>query len=138
MKLLVVDDDTFVRMLFAFDLPEVELVEARGLREAADLLGDHEPDAIVVDRRLPDGDGLQLVRALRADDDNHVPIFLLTAAHDPGEEPDVLRTGVDVYMPKPFEAADLMARVHNVLSIVPEERREVRRSTASRLERGVA
>lgn len=138
-KMLVVDDDTFVRMLFAFDLPDVELIEARTVREAAELLAEHQPDVIVVDRRLPDGDGLQLIRAIRGDGDTgQVPIVLLTAAHDPGQEPEVLRAGADAYMGKPFEADTLMAIVRGVQEIPAPQRREFRRANASRLERGLA
>jgi DNA-binding response OmpR family regulator len=138
-KLLVVDDDTFVRMLFAFDLPDVELIEARSVREAAELLGDHEPDAMVVDRRLPDGDGLQLVRAVRGDGDHgQMPIVMLTAAHDPVQEPEVLRAGADAYMAKPFEAETLMTTIKHVLTIAPDRRGEYRRSAAASLERNVA
>jgi DNA-binding response OmpR family regulator len=138
-KLLVVDDDTFVRMLFAFDLPDVELIEARSVREAAELLGEHQPDAIVVDRRLPDGDGMQLIRAIRGDGDSgQLPIVLLTAAHDPVQEPEILRAGADAYMAKPFEAQDLMAKIREVLATPASERSELRRTTATRLDRGVA
>jgi CheY-like chemotaxis protein len=138
-KMLVVDDDTFVRMLFAFDLPDVDLIEARTVREAAELLAEHQPDVIVVDRRLPDGDGLQLIRAVRGDGDTgQVPIVLLTAAHDPEQEPDVLRAGADAYMAKPFEAEALMTVVREVFAIPPQQRDEYRRANASRLERGLA
>ena len=137
--MLVVDDDTFVRMLFAFDLPDVELIEARSVREAAELLAEHRPDVMVVDRRLPDGDGLQLVRAVRGDgDEGQLPIVLLTAADDPMQEPEVLRAGADAYMAKPFEAQALMLTVNDVLAIPPTERPAWRLDTASRLERGVA
>ncbi|HEY2814842.1 MAG TPA: response regulator [Acidimicrobiales bacterium] len=133
------DDDTFVRMLFAFDLPDVELIEARSVREAAELLAEHQPDAMVIDRRLPDGDGLQLIRAVRGDGDpGQIPIVLLTAAHDPGQEPEVLRAGADAYMAKPFEAETLMAAVHEVLAVPADERGDVRSTAASNLERGVA
>jgi DNA-binding response OmpR family regulator len=139
MKLLVVDDDTFVRMLFAFDLPDVDLIEARSVREAAELLGEHSPDAMVVDRRLPDGDGLQLVRAVRGDGDpGRMPIVLLTAAHDPVQEPEVLRAGADAYMAKPFEAEDLMSRIDEILDIPADQRASLRRATAAQLERSVS
>lgn len=139
MKLLVVDDDTFVRMLFAFDLPDVELIEARSVREAAELLGDNRPDAMVVDRRLPDGDGLQLVRAVRGDGEyGQMPIVMLTAAHDPVQEPEVLRAGADAYMAKPFEADTLMTTINHVLTIAPDRRGEYRRAAAASLERNVA
>jgi|GEM_PF-2168218 len=138
-KLLVVDDDTFVRMLFAFDLPDTELIEARNLREAAELLAEEHPDAMVVDRRLPDGDGLHLVRAVRGDgDEGQLPVVVLTAAHDPVEEPDVLRAGADLYMAKPFDPQALMDQIRRVLAMPPEQRQAKRDATASRLERGVA
>src|SRR5437764_11988229 len=107
-KLLVVDDDTFVRMLFAFDMPEAELVEACSVADADALAQLEVVDAVVVDRRLPDGDGLELIRRLRSRETTAtIPMVVLTAAHDPSEEPGVLRAGADCYLAKPFSANDV-------------------------------
>jgi DNA-binding response OmpR family regulator len=137
--MLVVDDDTYVRMMFAFDLPDVELVEARGVTDADAAANAQVPDAVVVDRRLPDGDGLELVRRLRGRAASaHVPIVVLTAGHDPADEPAVLRAGADAYLAKPFEASTLMRAVEGIMAVPAETRRETRRSLAARLEAGAA
>src|SRR4051794_19096839 len=63
MRLLVVDDDAFVRVLLCLDLPDVELVEVTRVQEAVALFTRRERiDACVVDLRLADGDGLEVVR----------------------------------------------------------------------------
>jgi DNA-binding response OmpR family regulator len=67
-----------------------------------------------------------------------MPIVMLTAAHDPVQEPEVLRAGADAYMAKPFEAETLMTTIKHVLTIAPDRRGEYRRSAAASLERNVA
>src|SRR3954447_4063966 len=135
-KLLVVDDDTFVRMLFAFDLPEVELVEAASIAEADALAQLEKFDAAVADRRLADGDGLELIRRLRSrEPTTNTPMVVLTAAHDPGEEPGVLRAGADAYLSKPFSAEELRAAIAMIETIPADHRRSERRALAARLER---
>jgi DNA-binding response OmpR family regulator len=135
-KLLVVDDDTFVRMLFAFDMPEVALVEACSIAEADALARLEVVDAVVVDRRLPDGDGLELIRRLRSRETTAtIPMVMLTAAHDPSEEPGVLRAGADCHLAKPFSADDIRLAIKAVEAVPSEHRRSVRRSRAAELER---
>ena len=138
MRLLVVDDDISVSMMVTIDDPDVTTIESNRVREGYELAVEERPDAIVIDRRLPDGDGLDLVRQLRVNGRTHrTPIIVLTASHDPADEPDVLRAGADAYLPKPYEPAVLMRYVRAVANVPAGERKHRRMKLASSLEAGL-
>lgn len=73
-------------------------------------------EAIVLDLTLPDGDGLDVCRQLRAQPDTkHIPILMLTARGDPTDRIIGLELGADDYLPKPFEPRELLARIRAIL-----------------------
>ena len=69
--------------------------------------------AIILDIMLPDGDGLEVCRSLRATDT--VPILMLTAKGDPMDRVVGLELGADDYLPKPFDPRELLARLRAIL-----------------------
>jgi len=71
-------------------------------------------DLLILDLMLPDGDGLDLCRRLRATGVD-VPILMLTAKGDPIDRVIGLEIGADDYLPKPFEPRELLARVKALL-----------------------
>ncbi len=73
----------------------------------------HGFDAIILDLMLPDVDGLEVCRKLRATD--AVPILMLTAKGDPMDRIVGLELGADDYLPKPFEPRELLARLRAIL-----------------------
>ncbi len=73
----------------------------------------HGSDAIILDLMLPDVDGLEVCRILRATDS--VPILMLTAKGDPMDRVVGLELGADDYLPKPFEPRELLARLRAIL-----------------------
>ncbi len=73
----------------------------------------HGFDALVLDLMLPDMDGLEVCRVLRAKDP--VPILMLTAKGDPMDRIVGLELGADDYLPKPFEPRELLARLRAIL-----------------------
>ena len=70
-------------------------------------------DAVILDLMLPDMDGLDVCRTLRADSD--IPVLMLTAKGDPMDRVVGLEIGADDYLPKPFEPRELLARVRALL-----------------------
>ena len=70
-------------------------------------------DGILLDLMLPDGDGLDLCRAIRARSD--VPILMLTARGEEADRIVGLEIGADDYLPKPFSPRELLARLRAVL-----------------------
>jgi len=74
---------------------------------------EHSFDAIILDLMLPDIDGLEVCRTLRATDS--IPILMLTAKGDPMDRVVGLELGADDYLPKPFEPRELLARLRAIL-----------------------
>lgn len=70
-------------------------------------------DAVLLDLMLPDMDGLEVCRTIRAKD--NVPILMLTAKGDPMDRIVGLELGADDYLPKPFEPRELLARLRAIL-----------------------
>src|SRR4026208_1191163 len=73
------------------------------------LHGREPADAIILDLMLPDADGLDSCRQIRARSDS--PILMLTARGDPMDRVVGLEMGADDYLPKPFEPRELLARL---------------------------
>src|ERR1700678_4572375 len=80
---------------------------------ALEKLSDAEFDAVVLDLMLPDMDGLNVCRQLRAKYDT--PVLMLTARGDAVDRIVGLELGADDYLPKPFEPRELLARLRAVV-----------------------
>jgi two-component system KDP operon response regulator KdpE len=87
-----------------FRVFEVETLQ-RGMIEA----GSRKPDLVILDLGLPDGDGRDFIRAVRAW--STLPIIVLSARIEEQDKVDALDAGADDYLCKPFGVAELMARV---------------------------
>lgn len=85
---------------------------AASMEECREALKQVRPDIILLDRGLPDGDGLQLCLALRKDCAfRSIPILMLTGKSEVADRVLGLRWGADDYLAKPFEVEELRARV---------------------------
>ncbi len=115
MRILVIEDERALAGFIEQTLRQHGFAAsvAGTLAEARTLLT--QPfDAVICDRRLPDGDGLDLVKELRAAG-NNVPLLMLTALGLPKERVTGLEAGADDYLPKPFSLFELLARVKALL-----------------------
>jgi len=139
MKVVAVDDDVVVHMALAMSWDDVELIECTRATGAFMIGVTEHPDGFVIDRRLPDGDGLALVRRLRQDlRTNRTPIIVLTAAYDPADEAEVIKSGADAYLPKPFEPAELLQVLESVIALPMADRRQRRQRSVHLLHDGLA
>jgi len=84
-----------------------------GLGAAAfDLAQRHRPDLILLDIQLPDVSGTEVARRLKADEQTRaIPIIAVTAFAMPGERTEILDSGCDDYISKPFSIRDFLALV---------------------------
>ena len=83
--------------------------ESETLRQGLVEAGTRKPDLVIVDLGLPDGDGVDLIRDLRAW--SGVPVIVLSARTDESDKVEALDAGADDYLTKPFGVAELLARV---------------------------
>ena len=113
--ILIVDDDSEIRSLLT------RYLEKNGLRVTAvgegramwRALDEAAIDLIVLDLMLPGDDGLTLCRTLRGKSD--IPVIMLTARGDETDRIVGLEMGADDYLPKPFSARELLARIKVIL-----------------------
>jgi two-component system response regulator MprA len=115
-RVLVVDDDRSVRdaLRRALTLGGYEVEAADGGQQALSEVAASTPDAIVLDIGMPDVDGLEVCRRLRATG-NRVPILMLTAREAVADRIDGLDAGADDYLVKPFDVGELKARLRALL-----------------------
>lgn len=113
--ILVVDDDRKIVALVRAYLERegYRVVTAYDGREALRRARSEDPALIVLDLMLPEMDGFEVMRTLRADSD--VPVLMLTARSSLPERIIGLEKGADDYLPKPFSPAELVVRVKAVL-----------------------
>ena len=138
MKVVVVDDDVVVHMALAMTWDDVEVIECIRVRGAFSIGLVTQPDCFVIDRRLPDGDGLEVVRRLRQDlRTNQIPIVVLSAGYDPEDEVLVLKSGADAYLAKPFEPGELMRVLRGAMLVPAADRRARRQQSIEQLRAGI-
>lgn len=116
MRILLVEDEPELASAMRTALRRYDMVvdHATSLLEAGDFAASESYDAILLDRQLPDGDGLTLVPKLRARG-NATPVLVLTARSDTSDKVDGLDMGADDYLAKPFAFEELLARLRALL-----------------------
>ena len=117
-RVLLIDDDSRLTTMVGDYLRRngFEVDAAGSLAAGRDRLKSSSYDALLLDLMLPDGDGLELTRELRADArTRRLPLLMLTARGEPMDRIVGLEIGADDYLPKPFEPRELLARVKALL-----------------------
>ncbi len=115
-SILIVEDDSGMRQMLANYLTgqDIAVACASGRREMVQQLAVHAPDLIILDLRLDQDDGLDLLRDIRRQSD--IPVIIITG-HRKDEVDRVigLEVGADDYLAKPFSLRELLARIRAVL-----------------------
>jgi DNA-binding response OmpR family regulator len=116
MRLLLIEDEKELAAALAAALGKHGIVTDHTMRlaDAFELTLQNDYDAILLDRRLPDGEGLTFIPKLRRSG-RDTPIIVMTARNEPLERVEGLDIGADDYIGKPFLVEELMARVRAVL-----------------------
>jgi two-component system OmpR family response regulator len=112
MRLLLVEDDAQVRNYICHGMQESghTIDSAEDGKEGLFLATTENYDLIIMDRMLPELDGLKVIQTIRGTD-NQVPVLILSALSDVDDRVKGLRAGGDDYLVKPFAFAELLARV---------------------------
>lgn len=124
--LLMIEDDTRLAQMVGDylgnnGLQVTHMGDARSgleqLQPADGVAGADLPDLVILDLMLPDMDGLEVCRRIRAlpGPAAQVPVLMLTAKGDPMDRIIGLEIGADDYLPKPFEPRELLARIRAIL-----------------------
>ncbi|KWV57351.1 two-component system response regulator [Bradyrhizobium macuxiense] len=116
MRILLVEDEAEMAAALSQALKGYDMVvdHVPTLAEAEEAISADVHGAVLLDRQLPDGDGLALIPKLRARADG-VPIIVLTARGDLADRITGLDSGADDYLAKPFAVEELLARLRAVL-----------------------
>ena len=114
-RVLLVEDDSSIRTVVTMGLRDAGMrVTAAGTgREGLDHAQATAFDAVLLDVMLPQMDGMEVLRALRRD--SRVPVVMLTARSDTVDVVVALELGADDYVTKPFQMAELVARLRAVM-----------------------
>jgi CheY-like chemotaxis protein len=99
------------------------VVVARNGREVIIRAREIDPDVILMDIQMPEIDGLEAIRQIRADTDlAHIPVIALTALVMPGDRERCLEAGADDYLSKPVSLKGLVAAIETILRRAAERR----------------
>lgn len=114
-RILIVDDEVPIRRLLRTTLSaqRFEVLEAGNAAMALTQLKQERPDLVLLDLGLPDRDGLELLRDIRAL--SEVPVIVLSSRDQESGKVQALDGGADDYVTKPFGAEELMARIRAAL-----------------------
>jgi two-component system KDP operon response regulator KdpE len=114
-RVLVVDDEPAIRKVVrdALEREGHDVETAVDGASALDLFGEASFELVITDLAMPNVDGLELVRRIRAGSD--VPILVLTVRQEEREKVRLLDAGADDYVTKPFGVAELLARARALL-----------------------
>jgi DNA-binding response OmpR family regulator len=120
-KILVIDDDIAITELMSMLLKThgFDVITTNSGAEGVRLVREKSPNVVLLDLMMPDMDGWQVSKAIRAF--NNVPILILSAINDPAMVASVLDTGADDFLVKPVPSSVLVAHI----------RKMVRRNTGS-------
>lgn len=115
--LLVVEDQQDVRKYITDKLSDsYTVIEGKNGKEGFEMAKQQMPQLIISDVMMPIMDGFEFCAALKNDDvTSHIPVILLTARAEDSDKLSGLETGADAYLIKPFNAKELLLRVHNLI-----------------------
>ncbi len=114
-KILVIDDDSAVTDLLSLLLKSqgFDVTATNNSTEGLNLVRENQPDLVVLDLMMPEIDGWEVCKAVRAFSD--VPIIVLSALNDPSMIASVLDSGADDYLTKPTPSRVLVAHINRLI-----------------------
>src|SRR5690348_12496627 len=124
-QILVVEDEKHILQFLQRGLlyKGFEVLTATSGEEALSLASARGPDLVLLDIMLPDMSGIEVCRALRAGENETLPILMLTAKDERTDKIMGLESGADDYITKPFDFEELVARMRAALRRVERTQR---------------
>lgn len=115
---LIADDQPDMLVFLKSELaPHYNVITVSNGQQAVDQAAAHHPDIILLDMMMPEKDGIQACREIRADAaTRNTPIVLITAHVDEDTKLNALRAGASDFLPKPFSTTELHVRVKNLVA----------------------
>lgn len=110
-RILVIDDETQIRKMLKIALKSVgyDVTEADSVQSGLAALARQQPDLLILDLGLPDGDGMALLAELRTF--SKIPVIVLSVRSGDSDKVQALDVGAQDYVSKPFSVEELLARV---------------------------
>lgn len=121
-RILVAEDDPYILKMLDFRLKHLghEIIDAVDGGQALEIATREKPDLVLLDIMMPVMDGFQVLRKLKSQEETkNIPVIMLTAK---GQEKDIvtgLEAGAADYVTKPFNFAELIARINRALGSHP-------------------
>ena len=114
-KILVIDDEKSIRRFMDASLTAkgYEVLVAKTGQEGVKAAADSHPDVVILDLNLPDKDGLAVLKEIRGF--SRVPVIILTVKNADADKEQLLDSGADDYLVKPFSLMELLARIRVAL-----------------------
>jgi DNA-binding response OmpR family regulator len=128
-KILVIDDDTAVTDLLSVLLRSqgFDVTATNNSSDGLSYVSEHAPDLIILDLMMPEIDGWEVCRSVRAY--SQVPIIVLSALNDPSMVASVLDAGADDYLTKPTPSRVLVAHINRLIKRNETTKSEIRSSS---------
>jgi CheY-like chemotaxis protein len=114
MRVLLIDDEQFYFKLIrnALKAADYDLEYAKSGSEGLAKIPSYDPEMLIVDLKLPEMDGFEIVKRLRRDPKfSHTPVIVITSADELSEKLKAFELGADDYLVKPFQPEELVARM---------------------------
>jgi two-component system chemotaxis response regulator CheY len=118
MKILIVDDDKTTRKLLGLYLKSkgFDVLHAENGLDGLEKLGSESVNMVISDLNMPYMDGIEFVKAVRADaQQSHLPILMITTEQDTEERERAVSAGVNGYLTKPVTAEVVMQNIRQIL-----------------------
>ncbi|GAB2612706.1 hypothetical protein GCM10027035_06370 [Emticicia sediminis] len=133
--LLIVDDNEDIRQyLRSIFEKEYKIIEAVNGKDGIEKATAQVPDIIISDLMMPEMDGFEFCKILKADEKtSHIPIIMLTAKANIESRIEGLELGADDYLTKPFNSQEMQARVKNLLMIREKLRKYYQKNNNQKL-----
>ena len=114
-RILVIDDEQYLLDMLKRTLEDggYDVDCAANGKSALALLTEHKPDLVLLDIKMPDLDGYQVLELIRGK--SEVPVIMLTGVLEPISVQQSVNLGADDYVRKPFRTRELLARIKNKL-----------------------